>query len=430
MIALAQTASPALDAAALRDLVLAAGADDMGFVSMDDPALDDQRAGILSAFPFARTLISFVVRMNRENIRSPARSFANLEFHHTNDECDAASRRLVKMLEARGRRAGYAPVGFPMEAGDWPGKIWVISHKPVAVAAGLGRMGVHRNVIHPKFGNFILLGTVATDVDVAHECAPLDYNPCLECKLCVAACPTGAIAPDGHFDFAACYTHNYREFMGGFSDFVETIAEAKSARDYQRKFNDAETVSMWQSLSYGPNYKAAYCMAVCPAGDDVIGAYRSSKKEFLESVVDPLKKKEETIYVTRGSDAEDYVARRFPHKRVKHVGMVLRPTSVNGFLSALPNVFQRNRSAALKATYHFTFTGATPRQATIVIADRQLKIREGLVGAPNLAVTADGDAWIRFLRKETSLPWALLSRRIRISGDPRLLAAFGRCFPS
>ena len=150
MIALAQTASPALDAAALRDLVLAAGADDMGFVSMDDPALDDQRAGILSAFPFARTLISFVVRMNRENIRSPARSFANLEFHHTNDECDAASRRIVKMLEARGRRAGYAPVGFPMEAGDWPGKIWVISHKPVAVAAGLGRMGVHRNVIHPE----------------------------------------------------------------------------------------------------------------------------------------------------------------------------------------------------------------------------------------------------------------------------------------
>ena len=116
MIALAQTASPALDAAALRDLVLAAGADDMGFVSMDDPALDDQRADILAAFPFARTLISFVVRMNRENIRSPARSFANLEFHHTNDECDDASRRIVKMLEARGVRAGYPPVGFPMEA--------------------------------------------------------------------------------------------------------------------------------------------------------------------------------------------------------------------------------------------------------------------------------------------------------------------------
>ena len=40
------------------------------------------------------------------------------------------------------------------------GRIWVVAHKPVAVASGLGVMGIHRNVIHPKFGNFILLGTV------------------------------------------------------------------------------------------------------------------------------------------------------------------------------------------------------------------------------------------------------------------------------
>jgi epoxyqueuosine reductase QueG len=45
------------------------------------------------------------------------------------------------------------------------GKIWVVSHKPVAVAAGLGHMGIHRNVIHPKFGNSILLGTVLVAAD-------------------------------------------------------------------------------------------------------------------------------------------------------------------------------------------------------------------------------------------------------------------------
>jgi len=50
-----------------------------------------------------------------------------------------------------------------MEQDRFPGKIWVVSHKPVAVAAGLGHMGIHRNVIHPKFGNFIVLGTVLID---------------------------------------------------------------------------------------------------------------------------------------------------------------------------------------------------------------------------------------------------------------------------
>jgi epoxyqueuosine reductase QueG len=115
-----------------------------------------------------------------------------------------------------------------MEADRWPQKMWVVSHKPVAVAAGLGHMGIHRNVIHPRFGNFILLGTILLDVAVTEESKPLDYNPCLTCKLCVAACPTGAIASDGHFDFSACYTHNYREFMGGFVNWTHTVAASGS----------------------------------------------------------------------------------------------------------------------------------------------------------------------------------------------------------
>jgi epoxyqueuosine reductase QueG len=59
-------------------------------------------------------------------------------------------------------------------------------------------MGIHRNVIHPKFGNFIVLGTVLIDAETTAYGHPLNnYNPCLECKLCVAACPVGAISPDG-----------------------------------------------------------------------------------------------------------------------------------------------------------------------------------------------------------------------------------------
>jgi len=80
----------------------------------------------------------------------------------------------------------------------------VVAHKPVAVAAGLGVMGIHRNVIHPKFGNFILLGTILVAAPVSSYGEPLDYSPCLECKLCVEACPVGAIKKDGKFDFVAC----------------------------------------------------------------------------------------------------------------------------------------------------------------------------------------------------------------------------------
>lgn len=418
-----------LDAAWLRQLVLDAGADDVGFVEIDRAALDDQREDVLKAFLRTKTLIAFVVRMNREPIRTPARSVANLEFHHAGDQVNDVARSVVRTLEDRGIRAMNPTMGFPMEQDKFPGKIWVVSHKPVAVAAGLGMMGIHRNVIHSKYGNFILLGTVLIDAEVSEYGQPIDYNPCLECKLCVAACPVGAISPDGDFNFSACYTHNYREFMGGFTDWTEEVADSKNRFDYRKRVSDTESASMWQSLSFGANYKAAYCLSVCPAGEDVIGPYLADKKTFLNEVVKPLKEKDETIYVLKNSDAEDHVAKRFPNKKMKHVGNSLRPSSISGFLGGLRHVFQPGKSAGLNVTYHFTFTGDEEREATIVIADKKVIVEEGHIGRPDLHVTADAQTWIGFLRKERNIVWAIIRRKVRLKGPLKLLLAFGKCFP-
>jgi ferredoxin len=421
-----------LDREWLLQMCLEAGADDAGFVEIDRPEIADQKTDIFWLLPKAKTLISFVVRMNRENIRTPARSIANLEFHHTTDEANEVARKIVTVLEGIGVRAlNGGAVGFPMEADRWGSKMWLISHKPVAVAAGLGHMGIHRNVIHPKFGNFILLGTVVTDAEFSEYSQPIEYNPCLECKLCVAACPTGAIGSDGSFNFSACYTHNYREFMGGFNDWVEKIADSTSALDYRKKVSGAETMSMWQSLSFGANYKAAYCLSVCPAGEDVIGPFLTDRKQFLKDVVKPLQDKPETVYVVPGSDAEGFVARHFPNKKTKQVANGLAGQgTIRGFLRGLNFVFQRGKSEGLSAIYHFTFTGKEEVKATVVIRDKKLEVSDGHTGTPDFQVTADSNTWLRFLRKEASLVWALVTRRIRIHGSPRLLLAFSRCFPS
>ena len=416
----------------LRQLCIEAGADDVGFVAIDRAEIAEQKSDILWLLPGTKTLASFVIRMNRENIRTPARSIANLEFHHTTDDTNETARKIVAALESIGVRAiNGGAASFPMEADRWGAKMWVVSHKPIAVAAGLGMMGIHRNVIHPRFGNFILLGTVLVDAELSEYSHPIDYNPCLECKLCVAACPTGAIGSDGNFNFSACYTHNYREFMGGFNDWVETIADSKNRLDYRKKVSGAESVSMWQSLSFGANYKAAYCLSVCPAGEEVIAPFLTDRKEFLNSVVKPLQDKVETIYVVPGSDAEDYVARRFPHKRTKRVsnGLAGQGTT-RAFLRGLSLVFQRGKSEGLNATYHFTFTGQEEVKATVVICDQKLEVSDGHLGTPDFRLTSDSQTWLRFLRKEANLVWALLSRKIRIHGSPRLLLAFARCFPS
>jgi epoxyqueuosine reductase QueG len=426
-----QSISPVpLNADSLRSLCLEAGADDVGFVEIERSAIAEQRSDILAAFPSAKTLISIVCRMNRENVRTPARSVANLEFHANYAQVDEVARNLVKTLEQTGVRALNPSSSFPMEMDRFPGKVWVVSHKPVAVAAGLGHMGIHRNVIHPKFGNFIALGTILIDAEVTEYTHPIDYNPCIECKLCVAACPVGAIGSDGHFNFSACYTHNYREFMSGFTDWAETIAQSKNARDYRQKVSAAESASMWQSLSFKANYKAAYCIAACPAGEDVIAPFLSDRKGFVQEVVKPLQDKSETIYVVPGSDAETYVARRFPHKTVKRVSSGIRPQSIQGFLFGLPLLFQREQAEGLNTVYHFTFTGTESRRATVTIQNKTIRVQEGHIGKANISVTADSETWLRFLAKEQNLIWALLRRKIRISGFPKLLQAFGKCFPA
>ena len=53
-----------------------------------------------------------------------------------------------------------------------------------------------------------------------------------------------------------------------------------------------------------------------------------------------------------------------------------------------------------------------------------------LAGRPDMHVTADAQTWLGFLAKEKNLVWALLTRKIRIKGSPKLLIAFGKCFPS
>ena len=414
----------------LKKLALGAGADDVGLVELDRPALADQREDFPRIFPDTRSLMSIVCRLNPENVRSVSRSSSDLDFKEAINEVDLVLRKVMWALREQGVRSMAPSAGFPMDLDFWPGKMWPVSHKPVAEEAGTGIMGNHRLVIHPRFGPFLALGTLLIDRPVTAYDKPLDYNPCIKCGLCSAVCPVGAVSKDGDFHFGNCMTHNYRDRLGGFSDWVERIVESKDALQYRKKVSDPETVSMWQAMTYGVSNKCSYCMAVCPAGEEMIGPYLEDRKAYTTSVVKPLKERADTVFVLAGSDAETHATSRFPQKVTKRVGNGLRPGSVANFLEALPLIFQPGQAEGLNATYHFTFTGEETITSTVNIRNKGIEVMEGHHGSADMHVTADSRTWISFLSKEKSLLGALLQRKIRLKGSPRRMKEFGRCFPS
>jgi len=307
----------------IKKICLEAGADDVGLVDLDRESLSKEREGILHVYSLTRSIISIIIANNRENIQSPARYVANEEYHHTGDRTSTVSREILRRLNQSGIRGVVVNRGWPMAMDRYPGKIWDVSHKIMAVEAGLGHMGMNRLVLHPTYGSCVQLESILINGVIDEYDHPLRENPCIKCNLCAAVCPTGAITKNQPFDFMACITHTYRDNFTGFNNLVEAIVTSHDMEEYRSQFDDRETGFMWQSLMFKMSYRCSYCMAVCPAGEEIKPAYLENKKKHVERILKPLRDRQERVYVIAGSAAEAK-AKQNTNKEVRIVKGLVR----------------------------------------------------------------------------------------------------------
>lgn len=118
---------------------------------------------------------------------APTKAYAD-HCRDLNARLNDLTARIVEWITQRGHKARAIPASRSVDEKRLLGNI---SHKAVAITAGLGWQGKSLLLVTQKFGPRVRLATVLTDMPLEPG-APVK-NRCGTCSECAKACPAGAI---------------------------------------------------------------------------------------------------------------------------------------------------------------------------------------------------------------------------------------------
>ena len=154
--------------------------------------------------------------------------------------------------------------------------------REAAARSGVGFYGKNTLLITRRFGSWVVLGTLVTDLEL-ETTAPLGLD-CGSCALCIEACPTGALDEPGTLDATKCLSY-----------------WTQSAHDAPKPYREALEAQV---------YGCDICQDVCPwnrgiekrrAGDPVpTGAEpHVDLVDWIESEPTELRERYARLYVPR-----------------------------------------------------------------------------------------------------------------------------------
>lgn len=186
-----------------------------GVVAFGVAAIKDVNTSDSSLAPetFARLpfAISLAIRLSSE-ILATLTDHPNILYEHHYRQLNFALDRIALELVWRLQQSGYNALPIPAsQITDWETQRGHLSHKRVAIAAGLGWLGRNNLLVTPEFGAQVRLITILTDLPL-ESASPLKQD-CGNCYQCVEICPAQAIKESpADFDHRACF-EKLKEFQ-------------------------------------------------------------------------------------------------------------------------------------------------------------------------------------------------------------------------
>jgi epoxyqueuosine reductase QueG len=219
----------------VKELALNAGAIDVGVATTDTLEGGPPSADLSYVLDGARSAVVFALPLDQEKIEGflKKEDFQGhcLDNVRTNTLTSGIALELACFLEMKGHAAVPVESNFVYRKDTPRGPFDEkppISHRYLAVRAGLGHFGLSGNVIREKEGAATILGSVVTDAElVPTESLPEEDNYCDECRLCFSACASGLMHPEekavvtlGGIDFSYAKRQSYNRcdyVCGGFT---------------------------------------------------------------------------------------------------------------------------------------------------------------------------------------------------------------------
>jgi epoxyqueuosine reductase len=166
---------------------------------------------------------------------------------------------------------------FISERFDLPSKIYVdtgpVLEKGYAVAAGLGWLGKHSNLISRPGSSWFFLGEILLPIALPPDEREKDH--CGTCSKCITACPTGAIVEPYVVDSRLCISYLTIELRGFIPRELRTFV---GNRIYG--CDDCQDVCPWNRFAT-KSEEASFFPREPLASMDLITMLRMSREEYL-----------------------------------------------------------------------------------------------------------------------------------------------------